>query len=151
MRLEIIAVGRLKQGPYAELIEDYSKRMRWDLRIVEVEAKSKEPAATKREETEKLSRFIEGGAVLIALDERGKNFTSHDFAKKIEGFQSISQNHLQFFIGGADGLDEGLKARAALTLSLGAQTWPHMLARVMLVEQIYRAQQILAGHPYHRA
>ena len=86
----------------------------------------------------------------MALDERGRQLGSRDFAQKLGAWRDQGVAEIAFVIGGADGLAESLRRRADLTLSLGQMTWPHMLARAMLVEQIYRAQQILAGHPYHR-
>lgn len=151
MRVDILVVGRLKTGPYANMISEFHKRMRWELRIIEFEAKARDSRAAQREENEKLLHALHNNAAIIALDEHGQNLTSLDFAKKIEGFQNAGYGHMQCIIGGADGLEDAVKKRANLTLSLGAMTWPHMLARVMLVEQLYRAQQILNGHPYHRA
>jgi 23S rRNA (pseudouridine1915-N3)-methyltransferase len=84
------------------------------------------------------------------MDERGKSLPSLKFADKIRDLQNQGRSHIQFIIGGADGLGDDIRKRADLLLSFGAQTWPHMLARVMLLEQIYRCQQILSGHPYHR-
>ncbi len=90
------------------------------------------------------------GPPIVALDERGKEITSRTFAKKISDWQDDGIGDLTFVIGGAEGLDDVVKQRATETISFGRLTWPHMLVRGMLVEQIYRAQQIIAGHPYHR-
>ncbi|MCK5659603.1 MAG: 23S rRNA (pseudouridine(1915)-N(3))-methyltransferase RlmH, partial [Alphaproteobacteria bacterium] len=88
---------------------------------------------------------------IIALDERGKTLTSPDFSKKISLWQNQAPgNEITFLIGGADGFDNKIRKKADFLMSFGKQTWPHLLVRVMLLEQIYRAQQILAGHPYHR-
>lgn len=129
----------MKASAHLDLIKDYQKRMNWTVTIHEIDHKKDNP--------DSFEKRIKQGATLIAMDERGQNLKSLDLAGKIEGFQN---NHLQFLIGGADGLPPTIRDKANLTLSFGKLTWPHMLARVMLLEQIYRAQQILAGHPYHR-
>ena len=97
-----------------------------------------------------LLKNLANDAVIIAMDERGKTLPSREFAQKFQNWQNEGQSHVQFFIGGADGLNDEIRKRAQLLLSFGKQTWPHMLARIMLLEQIYRAQQILKNHPYHR-
>lgn len=150
LKIDLIAVGKLKRGPLFELCEEYIKRIRWTLSIYEVEAREKDGAATQREEIKKLSKHIEDDAFVIVLDERGDGLRSLDFAKTIQKLQNTGEQYIQFIIGGADGLTDELKGRANLLLSFGQQTWPHLLARTMLLEQIYRAQQIIAGHPYHR-
>ncbi len=140
----LIAVGRMKPGPLAELAAEYKKRLSWKLAVIEIEAKKKTGEAAA------LMAKIPPGATVVALDERGKSLTSPELAKWIGRQQSGSVTDIAFVIGGADGLDESVRAAARLTLAFGALTWPHMLARVMLLEQLYRAQQILAAHPYHR-
>lgn len=150
MRLTLIAVGRAKRGPEQELFNAYLKRLRPGLDLIEVE--EKRPLAgveLMAREAELLSDKIPAGAYLIALDERGKAMSSRGFAEKISDLQDTGRD-AAFIIGGADGLDERLRAKADLLLGFGPQTWPHMLVRAMLAEQIYRAQSILAGHPYHR-
>jgi 23S rRNA (pseudouridine1915-N3)-methyltransferase len=158
MKLRILAVGRAKSGPEATLIAEYGRRLQWTLAIEEVE--ERRPLSgpeLKAREAELLVQALEKGAskgsgrrVLVAMDERGRQFGSRDFAQKLGAWRDQGVAEIAFVIGGADGLAESLRRRADLTLSLGQMTWPHMLARAMLVEQIYRAQQILAGHPYHR-
>ena len=150
LKIEILAVSRLRKGPYAELIDLYKTRIRWDLKIHEIEARTSDPATTQQEESEKILKLINKHAIVIALDERGNGLKSLDFAKTLEKFKNNGENHFQFIIGGADGLTDEVRNTASILLSFGQQTWPHLLARVMLLEQIYRAQQILAGHPYHR-
>jgi 23S rRNA (pseudouridine1915-N3)-methyltransferase len=142
----------MKPGPLADLAADYKKRITWPVQVIEVEAKGKlEGPALKAREAEALAAKIPPGATIVALDERGKTLTSPALAAWIGKQQSDAVSQIVFLIGGADGLDDTLRGRAQLTLAFGALTWPHMLARVMLLEQLYRAQQILAGHPYHRA
>jgi 23S rRNA (pseudouridine1915-N3)-methyltransferase len=151
MRLHIVAVGKLKAGPHAALAQHYAERLAWPLVLREVEEKRPLPAAELKErEGALLLAAAPTGAVLVALDERGKTLTSAAFAQKIAQWRDAGTADLAFLIGGADGLAESVRQKAQLVLSLGAMTWPHLLARGMLLEQLYRAQQILAGHPYHR-
>jgi 23S rRNA (pseudouridine1915-N3)-methyltransferase len=153
MRITIAAVGKWKAGPERALFEEYKKRLKWPLALKEVEERRPLPAPQlkSREADLLLGAIPDKAAPLIALDERGKTFSSEALAKQIALWQQNGTAEAAFVIGGADGLDESIRKRAGLLLSLGAMTWPHMLVRVMLIEQLYRAQQILAGHPYHRA
>lgn len=148
--IDLIVAGKLAKGPYYTLCEDYSKRIVWPLSIQEIESKYKNPIQVQADEASKILQKISPQAFVIIMDEHGKNLRSIDFANKIKNLQNTGHNHLQIIIGGADGLTDNVKKRADLTLCLGQQTWPHMLVRVMVLEQIYRAQQILSGHPYHR-
>ncbi|MEL7460290.1 MAG: 23S rRNA (pseudouridine(1915)-N(3))-methyltransferase RlmH [Pseudomonadota bacterium] len=156
MRVRIAAVGRLKSGPEAALVDDYLARFGKTGRalglgpaeVVEVEDK-KNTGMTG--EATLLTRAIPDAAAVIALDERGKLMTSPDFADQLAGFRDRGIRDVVCLIGGADGLDPALRARADLTLSFGKMVWPHMLVRVMLAEQLYRAATILAGGPYHRS
>ncbi len=151
MRLRLIAVGRLKPGPLKELERHYAARIRWPLEIREVEERRKlPPAALKEREAILLLAELPAGAVAVALDRRGQPLSSEAFAAELAAWRDRAAA-VAFLLGGADGLDDVVCRRAARVLSLGAMTWPHFLARGMLLEQIYRAQQILAGHPYHRA
>ena len=151
MRLLILAVGRQKPGPLKELERFYAERITWPLAIREVEEKRKlTPLELKRREAELLQAAVPKNATLVALDARGTALSSEAFAKRFDRWQATG-NDLAFMIGGAEGLDAAITAKADLILSLGTMTWPHLLARGMLLEQIYRAQQIRAGHPYHRA
>lgn len=150
MKIDIIAVARVRKGAYFELISEYRKRIQWPLTIHEIEAKSTDPVQAQAEEAEKILGKLSSNAVVVVLDERGEGLRSLDFAKTIEKFQNSGESHFQFVLGGADGLTDDVRSRADILLSFGQQTWPHVLARTMLLEQIYRAQQILAGHPYHR-
>lgn len=150
LAIDIIAVGRLRKGPMYELCEEFKERTRWILKIHELESKHTEPQKAQADEAQKISALIDPKAFVIVLDERGSGLRSLDFAQTIRKLQDSGERHLQFIIGGADGLTDDVRSRANMLLSFGQQTWPHMLARVMLLEQIYRAQQIIAGHPYHR-
>ena len=156
MRLHLIAVGRLRAGPERLLIDDYLTRLTRTGRPLslgpatetEVEdRKSTGPAA----ESLLLARAIPPDAAICALDERGTQLSSPDLATQLARWRDDGRTDAAFLVGGADGLDPSLTARADLVLSLGPMVWPHMLARVMLAEQLYRAATILAGSPYHRA
>lgn len=155
LALTILAVGRLRKGPELDLISDYIDRATktgralgiGPVRVVEVEDKTGSGMAA---EAALLRKVIPDGAVLATLDERGKLIDSPAFADRIARWRDDGQRELCFLIGGADGIAPDLRAEADFSLSFGKMVWPHMLARVMLAEQMYRATTILAGGPYHR-
>ncbi len=157
MKLCIIAVGRTRASPEDELTEDFLKRARaaapklgfmgLELAIVET-SKAATLDARKAEEAERIAAKTPKGALVIALDERGKSWGSEAFAKMLAKRRDEGRD-IAFVIGGPDGLAEDF--RNGETLGFGTQTWPHLLVRAMLAEQIYRALTILSGHPYHRA
>jgi len=152
MRLKVAAIGRWKAGPERSLYEHFARRITFPLELTEVESKKKlPPAALVRREGELLLAEAPKGAVVVALDGRGKALTSVAFAKQLGRWRDDGVREVVFIIGGADGLDDSVRRKATLTLSLGPMTWPHLMVRAMLAEQIYRAQAILSGHPYHRA
>lgn len=155
MRIHVIAVGRARGGPEQELFQSYGRRLKWPVTLKEVEEKRKLPAAElKLREGELLLAALPeraAGAVMVALDESGKRLSSAAFAKQLGLWRDRGIADLAFLIGGADGLSDAVRGRADLLLSLGDMTWPHLLVRVLLIEQLYRGQSILAGHPYHRA
>lgn len=148
--IKIFCVGKLKQGPLLTLIEDYTKRMNPRITIQEVEIKDNHLSARerKRKEGDLLQAFLQADAFVIALDIQGKTLSSEAFSQILMK-HSENHKHIIFIIGGADGLDDAILNGAHMRLSFGPNTWPHMLARLMLIEQIYRAQQITNGHPYH--
>ena len=152
MRIRVVAVGRARRSPEAELCAVYLKRIHhtWPVELREVEGRGagRDVAAG---ESVVLRAATPAGAYVIALDRRGRSVDSVGFADLFARWKAQSIGQLVFLIGGAEGLSEELIEDADVVLSFGSMTWPHMLARVMLVEQIYRAQQILAGNPYHRA
>ena len=151
MRLYLAAVGRLKSGPHQALAQHYAERLTFPLTIREVEEKRPlPPGELKAREGALLLAAVPARATLVALDERGKQFASDAFAGRLAAWRDGGVADLAFLIGGAEGLADEVRQKAELVLSLGAMTWPHLLARGMLLEQLYRAQQILAGHPYHR-
>jgi 23S rRNA (pseudouridine1915-N3)-methyltransferase len=152
MRLSIVAVGRLKPGPERALYEHYAGRIRWPLAVHEVE--ERRPLPTDQliaREGELLRAACPKGARIVALDSSGKRLTSEALAERLGAWRDDAVADVALVIGGADGLDRSIVRSADLVLSFGAVTWPHLLMRALIAEQIYRAQQILAGHPYHRS
>jgi 23S rRNA (pseudouridine1915-N3)-methyltransferase len=154
MRLALIAIGRWRGGPFAEAFADYAGRLRagrWTLDLVELEERRPLAGAQRMaREADLLLGAVPRGAFLAALDARGAALASEAFAARLGALRDADRS-IAFVIGGADGLDPRVRAAADLTLAFGPMTWPHLLVRVMLAEQIFRAQSILAGHPYHRA
>ena len=151
MRVVIVAVGRIRAGPERSLIEDYAKRLTWPLEVVEV--REKKPLSGNERLLREASLLLDAvpeGAVVVAAAEAGKALTSERFAQRMGRWRDEGRACVAFLIGGADGHGPAVGSRADLTLSLGAMTWPHQLVRVLLIEQLYRAGSILAGHPYHR-
>jgi 23S rRNA (pseudouridine1915-N3)-methyltransferase len=152
VKLTIACIGRMASGPERDLYLHYARRIRWPLALRELEEKRPLPAALLVErQGELLLAAAPAKALLVALDRRGKALDSQTFSRQLGRWRDDSVPDVAFLIGGAEGHGEALLKRAALVLSFGAMTWPHLLARAMLAEQIYRAQQLLAGHPYHRA
>jgi len=149
-------VGRLRSGPERDLIADYTQRFDRTGRalslgpLTEHEVEDKKNAGMAAE-AELLARAVPAGAVLVTLDERGKLLTSPEFATQLARWRDAGRQDVAFVIGGADGIDPSLRAKADFSISFGQMVWPHMLVRVMLAEQLYRAANILSGGPYHRA
>jgi 23S rRNA (pseudouridine1915-N3)-methyltransferase len=151
IRIRLLAIGKLRNGPFAELQELYAGRIVPPPAIVELEVRQRlPPAALKVREAALILGAIPSGARLVALDQNGTLWSSRDLADRLADWRDRGVAELAFAIGGADGLGAAVLDRAAAQLSLGPMTWPHLLVRGMLLEQLYRAQQILAGHPYHR-
>ena len=153
MKIDLIAVGRLRKGPEKALIDDYLDRFAKTgrslglppVRVTEVDPRGGGQVV----EADLLRKSLPSGALIAVLDERGSVLSSPAFAAKIGDWRDQARD-VAFVIGGADGLTDGLRAEAAFALSFGQMVWPHMLARVMLAEQLYRAASILSGSPYHR-
>lgn len=139
MRLHIVAHGRIGRGPEADLVDRYLKRIAWPLTLTELSdaGSGKVPD-------------LPTPAVKILLDERGTALTSRSFADRLAGWRDDGMREARFVIGPADGHGELARSNAGLLLSFGPATWPHLLVRAMLAEQLYRATSLLAGHPYHR-
>ncbi|MGE0409759.1 MAG: 23S rRNA (pseudouridine(1915)-N(3))-methyltransferase RlmH [Amphiplicatus sp.] len=159
MRLCIAAVGKLRSGAEAGLVADYAARIAAtgrsigfsEFKIIEIEApKGLDGAMRQTREAALLLAAAPPGKRVI-LDERGADLASIDMARRLGGWRDDGVGDAVFFIGGADGLGRALRDDADLALAFGRATWPHLLVRAMLCEQIYRAMTILAGHPYHRA
>ncbi|WP_226783143.1 23S rRNA (pseudouridine(1915)-N(3))-methyltransferase RlmH [Oceaniglobus trochenteri] len=156
MRVHICAVGRLRSGPERALVDDYLTRFDRTGRalalgpatMAEVEDKKGGGMAA---EAALLARAVPTGALICVLDERGRRFSSPEFADQLATWRDQGRSDLAFVIGGADGLAPDFRAGADAALSFGAMVWPHMLVRVMLAEQLYRAASILSNGPYHRA
>jgi len=154
MKIKLAVVGRMRAGPESDLVKDYADRFDrtgralglGPLNIVEVEAKKGGMTA----EADLLSRALGTSDPVCVLDERGKSMSSPEFADLLATWRDQGRAEAAFVLGGADGIDPGLRASAHMSLSFGTMVWPHMLARVMLTEQLYRAASILAGAPYHR-
>jgi 23S rRNA (pseudouridine1915-N3)-methyltransferase len=159
MRLVVISVGRLKQGPERELAERYRDRFddigrKLGFRGLEMheipESRARDATARIAQEAAAISDLIPEKSVLVTLDEHGTSIDSATFARHLGRWRDDSVANNVFVIGGADGLSPDLRRKSKLTVAFGAATWPHQMVRVMLLEQIYRAATILAGHPYHR-
>jgi 23S rRNA (pseudouridine1915-N3)-methyltransferase len=160
MRVIVIAVGRLKQGPERELAANYQKRAQavgralgmGDFETIEIRESRAQDAERRRvEESIAIANVIPERATIVVLDERGENLDSARLATLLRDWRGETRPAVCFVIGAADGLAPTFRAQANLTLAFGAATWPHQLVRIMLLEQLYRATSILAGHPYHRA
>lgn len=155
MRVHVIAVGRMRAGPEKEIFQDYTKRFDrtgralglGPIRLVEVDDRKGGGMAA---EATLLKRAVPDGALLVILDERGCVESSPQFADRLAGWRDQGRGDLAVIIGGADGISPDLRAEADFALSFGKMVWPHMLVRVMLAEQLYRAASILSGGPYHR-
>jgi 23S rRNA (pseudouridine1915-N3)-methyltransferase len=150
MRLTIVAVGRAKAGPELELYRQFARRLNWPLALKEVEDRKKDPARRTEREAELLLAAVPAGAKLVALDERGESLTSEAFAALLVRWRDDGIGEVAFVLGGADGLSPEVLKRADRRIAFGTMTWPHQMARAMLAEQLYRAETIFAGHPYHR-
>ncbi len=151
MRLSLIAVGRLRKGPEKALVDLYLTRLPWSVTTREiVEDRTRDSKERIRRESDALLAAVPDGAKLIALDQQGRTLSSEDLAAQLGAWRDGGERDVAFLIGGAAGIDQRVRARADLVLSLGRMTWPHLLVRVLLAEQLYRAHSIQTGHPYHR-
>jgi 23S rRNA (pseudouridine1915-N3)-methyltransferase len=152
VRATILAVGRLRDPMIDGLVQQYRQRCPMVAPIVEVESRKRPEDPSRRDdEARLLLAKLPGGAKVVALDERGRQFTSVEFAEQMGTWRDQGVRDVAFLIGGADGHGSAVIERADLSMAFGKMTWPHLLVRAMLVEQLYRASTILAGHPYHRA
>ena len=151
MRIRICAVGRMRQGPEQALYDAYAARIRDTIILSEVDVRQKlDPDRLAAKEAELLLAAAAAAEIVVALDERGDNPPSRAFAARLAKWRDDGVGEAAFLIGGANGLSETVRKRAHYRLSFGAMTWPHLMVRGLLAEQLYRVQQIHAGHPYHR-
>ncbi len=155
MRITVVAVGKWKSGPERDLFEEYAGRLSWPVTLKEVEEHRKvPPAQLMAREGELLLAALpkaSPGLFTVALDQHGKALSSEQLAHHVRQWRDRGVDNLAFLIGGADGLSVAVRQKANFILSFGAMTWPHLLVRTLLAEQLYRVQAILTGHPYHRA
>lgn len=151
MKIRINAVGRAKQTPLSTIFNDYISRLPWKVTLKEIETHGRLVAQEQqRKECSALIKDVPDKGFTIALDSRGERLSSEEFAMYISGKQDDGVPDLFFLIGGSEGIDNHLLTRANKILSFGDMTWPHMMVRIMLAEQLYRASTIISGHPYHR-
>ena len=137
MLLHIVARGKIGRSPEAELVDRYVKRIAWPVRVTELSERAAAPS-------------LPPGSVSVLLDEKGEAVSSVELARKLESWRDGARRECRFSIGGADGHGSNAREAADLLLSFGPATWPHLLVRAMLAEQLFRATSILANHPYHR-
>lgn len=138
MLLHLVVRGRIGRGPEADLVDRYLKRVHWPVKVTELP------------DTGGRMPPVENGTRLVAMDEKGEDLPSRVLAERLGAWRDDGVRELRFLIGAADGLDPVLRAQADLVLAFGSATWPHLLARAMLAEQLWRAVSILSNHPYHR-
>lgn len=153
MKLTIISIGKFENSPHRTVFETYLKRLKWKIELKEFDLKNSQNFSVekiKKYEGELILKALHPSSKLIALDENGKQFKSRDFAKLISDFAVRGDSDLTFVIGGANGLSDAVLKKASLKISLGLMTFPHLMVRSILAEQIYRASTIIDGHPYHR-
>ncbi|MCD6034842.1 MAG: rRNA ((1915)-N(3))-methyltransferase RlmH [Rickettsiales bacterium] len=151
MKITVAAVGKAKTSPALSLYHDYTARTPWKISLVEVEEKRPlPPDLLAQKEAELLLKAIPQGARCVVLDERGKSLDSPAFARTLSSWGDQGHSSVAFLIGGAQGHGKEARDRADLLLSFGTMTWPHMMVRAMLAEQLYRAYTITSGHPYHK-
>lgn len=153
MRITILSLGYFGNSPHKTVFENYAKRLKWKIDLKEIELKNSKNISSeqlKNGEAELILKNLRPSSKLIVLDERGKQFSSIEFAQKISEFALNGESDLTFVIGGADGLSQKILEKSSLKISLGKMVFPHLMVRTMLIEQLYRASTIINQHPYHR-
>jgi 23S rRNA (pseudouridine1915-N3)-methyltransferase len=151
MRLTVIAIGRARGGTATTLFQAYSRRLRWQLQLIEVDVAGRMSAGERRtREGTALLGKVPPNVLIVTLDQGGTALTSEALAARIKDWRDGGRRDIVFLIGGAEGHDARVVERADLVLSLGPMTWPHLLVRGMLAEQLFRSECLLTGHPYHR-
>lgn len=155
MQLHILAIGRAKKTPQQQLVDEFMGRLPRKGKVVEAESRLPSGPARQADESQKLlaacQQSFKGTTKLIAMDPHGTSLSSEALAALISQYRDAGTANLCFAIGGADGHDKALLDEADKVISFGAATWPHMLFRAMLAEQLYRAEMIIANHPYHKS
>jgi len=152
MKITIISIGKFENSPYKKIFEEYFKRISYKIELKEIDAKGSkniELGKIKLKEAELINKNLSKGSFKICLDENGSQYTSIEFSKLLNSKFNEGSN-IDFIIGGAFGLDKEFLRKSNITLSLGKLTLPHIMARIILIEQIYRAESIIKGHPYHK-
>jgi len=150
----ILSIGKFENSPHKTVFESYIKRLKWKIELKELDLKNSKNLSVekiKEGEGQLILKALKSGSKLIALDEKGKQFSSAGFAKLISDFALYGDSSLSFAIGGSNGLSPEVLQRASLKISFGLATFPHLMVRSILAEQLYRAMTILEGHPYHRS
>lgn len=153
MRISIISIGKFEKSPHKAVFDNYIRRLKWKLDLVELDLKKTNNLSVekiKEGEGALIIKAARASTKLIALDENGKQYNSRVFSKLITDFAIYGDSDLTFVIGGSDGLSKEVLEKASLKISLGVMVFPHLMVRSMLAEQLYRAQSISEGHPYHR-
>ena len=150
MKIDILAIGDLKSS-YKDMVQEYLKRMTWRINIRELHVKGHlSVEQQKMKESQALLSATQPNTYRLVLDERATSFSSLEFTELLKDAQLQGNTALTIYIGGSHGHADSLREKAHMSLSFGKMTWPHQLVRVMLIEQLYRAQQIMSGHPYHK-
>lgn len=152
MKITIISIGKFENSPYKKIFEEYFKRISYKIELKEIDAKGSkniELGKIKLKEAELINKNLSKNSFKICLDENGSQYTSIEFSKLLNSKFNEGSN-IDFIIGGAFGLDKEFLRKSNITLSLGKLTLPHIMARIILIEQIYRAESIIKGHPYHK-
>lgn len=153
MRITIISIGKFENSPHRAVFETYLKRLKWKIDLVEFDLKNSQNFSVEKIKTGEgalILKALRPSSKLIALDENGRQFKSRDFAKLISDFALQGDSDLTFAIGGANGLSDEVLKKSALKISFGVMTFPHLMVRSILAEQLYRVATIIDGHPYHR-
>lgn len=153
MKISIISIGKFENSPHKQVFETYLKRSKWKIELKELELKNAHNLSIekiKEGEGALILKALKPSSKLIVLDEEGKQFDSISFSKILADFAVRGDSDLSFVIGGSDGLSNEVLQKSAMKISLGKMTFPHLMVRAILVEQLYRAQTIINGHPYHR-
>jgi 23S rRNA (pseudouridine1915-N3)-methyltransferase len=153
MKITIISIGSFENSQYQKIFYDFAKRLKWSISLKEILPKNStnfSKPQIKENEANLILKAIKPGSKLIALDEKGKQFSSQNFTKIISDFALNGNSDLTFIIGGAEGLSPKIIDNCHLVISLSPLTFPHLMVRIILIEQIYRAYSIINNHPYHR-